>query len=73
MVDAMRPEDDYTAARGILEVEPVWPQDKVAAHGVVDDEPRDGTRGIGEVVDEECRNEPRDVLRHPVARRRRSS
>jgi hypothetical protein len=34
-------------------------------------------RDVGEVVDDERRNEPRDeprdVLRHPVARRRRSS
>jgi hypothetical protein len=34
-------------------------------------------RGVGEVVDNERHNEPRDerrdVLRHPVARRRRSS
>jgi hypothetical protein len=43
---------------GVAEVEPAWPQDEVAAHGVVDDEPRDGSR---------------DVPRHPVARRRRSS
>jgi hypothetical protein len=43
---------------GVAEVEPAWPQDEVAAHGVVDDEPRDG---------------PRDVPRHPDARRRRSS
>jgi hypothetical protein len=42
----------------MAEVEPVWPQDEVAAHGVVDDEPCDG---------------PRDVPRHPDARRRRSS
>jgi hypothetical protein len=28
MVDAMRPEDDVVAARGVLEVEPVSPQDK---------------------------------------------
>jgi hypothetical protein len=42
----------------VAEVEPAWPQDEVAAHGVVDDEPRDG---------------PRDVLRHPDALRRRSS
>jgi hypothetical protein len=26
---------------GVAEVEPAWPQDEVAAHGVVDDEPRD--------------------------------
>jgi hypothetical protein len=35
------------------------------------------TRGVGEVVDDERRNEPRDepcdVPMHPVARRRRSS
>jgi hypothetical protein len=43
---------------GVAEVEPVWPQDEVAAHRVVDDEPRDG---------------PRDVPRHQDARRRRSS
>jgi hypothetical protein len=42
----------------VAEVEPVWSQDEVAAHRVVDDEPRD---------------EPRDVPRHPDARRRRSS
>jgi hypothetical protein len=36
----------------------VWPQNEVVAHGVVDDEPRD---------------EPCDVRRHPDARRRRSS
>jgi hypothetical protein len=41
----------------VAEVEPACPQDEVAAHGVVDDE-RDG---------------PRDVPRHPDARRRRSS
>jgi hypothetical protein len=28
----MRPEDDVVAARVILEVEPAWPQDEVAAH-----------------------------------------
>jgi hypothetical protein len=43
---------------GVVEVEPVWPQDEVAANGVVDDEPRD---------------ELRDVPRHLDARRRRSS
>jgi hypothetical protein len=43
---------------GVAEVEPAWPQDEVAAHGVVDDESRDG---------------PRDVPKHPDARRRRSS
>jgi hypothetical protein len=37
---------------GVAEVELMWPQDKVAAHGVVDDEPCD---------------EPRDVPRHPDA------
>jgi hypothetical protein len=58
MVDAMRPEDDVVAVHGVLEVEPVWPQDEVATHGVVDDEPCDG---------------PRDVPKHPDARRRRSS
>jgi hypothetical protein len=42
----------------VAEVEPVWPQDKVTAHGVVDDEPRDG---------------PRDVPRHPDGRLCRSS
>jgi hypothetical protein len=36
----------------------VWPQEEVAAHGVVDDEPRD---------------EPRDVPKHQDARRRRGS
>jgi hypothetical protein len=46
----------------VAEVEPAWPQDEVAAHGVVDDEPHDGPR-----------DEPRDVPRHPDARRRRSS
>jgi hypothetical protein len=39
---------------GVAEVELAWPQYEVAAHGVVDDEPR-------------------DVPRHPDARRRRSS
>jgi hypothetical protein len=58
MVDAMRPEDDVAAARSVLEEEPVWPQDEVAAHEVVDDEPRD---------------EPRDVPRHPDARHKKSS
>jgi hypothetical protein len=43
---------------GVAEVEPVWPQDEVATYGVVDDEPRD---------------EPRTVPRHPDAWRRRSS
>jgi hypothetical protein len=42
----------------VAEVEPVWPQDEVAVHGVVDDEPRD---------------EPRDVPRHSDAQRRRNS
>jgi hypothetical protein len=46
----MRPENDVAAARGVLEVEPVLPQDEGTAHGVVIDERRD---------------EPRDVLRHP--------
>jgi hypothetical protein len=32
MVDAMRPEDDVAAARGVLEVELVLPRDEVAAH-----------------------------------------
>jgi hypothetical protein len=36
----------------VAEVEPVWPQDEVAVHGVVDDKP--------------C-NESRDVPRHPDA------
>jgi hypothetical protein len=36
----------------------VWPQDEVAVHGVVDDKRHD---------------EPRDVPRHPDARRSRSS
>jgi hypothetical protein len=40
---------------GVAEVELAWPQDEIAAHGVVDDEPCDG---------------PRDVPRHPDARRR---
>jgi hypothetical protein len=40
---------------GMAEVETAWPQDEVATQGVVDDEPRDG---------------PRDVPRHPDARRR---
>jgi hypothetical protein len=43
---------------GVAEVESALPQDEVAAHGVVDDEPRDG---------------PRNVPRHPDAWRRRSS
>jgi hypothetical protein len=43
---------------GVAEVEPAWPQDEVAAHGVVDDEPCD---------------RPRDVPRHPDAQCRRSS
>jgi hypothetical protein len=51
MVDAMRPEDDIVAARGVLEVEPVLPQEEVAAHGVVDDEP--ARRGV---VDDEQRD-----------------
>jgi hypothetical protein len=57
---------------GVDEVKPAWPQDEVATHGVVDDEP-----GRGGVVDnewrDEPRDEPRDVQRHPDARRRRSS
>jgi hypothetical protein len=43
---------------GVAEVEPAWPQDEVVAHGVVDDEPRD---------------RPSDVPRHPDAPCRRSS
>jgi hypothetical protein len=50
MVDTMRPEDDVAAARGVLKVEPVLPQDKVVAYGAVDDESCD---------------RPRDVPRHP--------
>jgi hypothetical protein len=46
------------ATHDVDEVELVWPQDEVAAHRVVDDEPCD---------------EPRDVPRHPDARRSRSS
>jgi hypothetical protein len=46
------------ATHDMAEVEPVWPQEEVTAHEVVDDEPRD---------------EPRDVPRHPDARRRGSS
>jgi hypothetical protein len=38
------------AAHSVAEVEPVWPQDEIATHGVVDDEPRD---------------EPRNMPRHP--------
>jgi hypothetical protein len=57
---------------GVDEVEPAWPQDEVAAHGVVDDE-----SGRGGVVDDERRDEPRDeprdVPRQSDARRRRSS
>jgi hypothetical protein len=30
MVDAMRPEDDIAAARGVLEVEPMLPRDKLS-------------------------------------------
>jgi hypothetical protein len=30
----------------VAEVEPVWPQDEVAAYGVVDDEPRDVSRHL---------------------------
>jgi hypothetical protein len=32
MVDAMRPEDDVAAARGVLEVEPVLLRDKQSRH-----------------------------------------
>jgi hypothetical protein len=32
------------ATHDVAKVEPVWPQDEVAAHGVVDDEPRDVSR-----------------------------
>jgi hypothetical protein len=32
------------ATHGVAEVEPVWPQDEVAAHGIVDDESRDVSR-----------------------------
>jgi hypothetical protein len=46
------------ARHGVAEVETVWPQDEVAAHGVVNDGPRDG---------------PRDVPRHPDAWCRRNS
>jgi hypothetical protein len=46
------------ATHSVAKVEPVCPQDEVAAHGVVDDKPRD---------------EPRDVPRHPDTRCRRSS
>jgi hypothetical protein len=42
----------------MAEVEPVWPQDEVVAHGVVDNEMHD---------------EPRDVSRHPDVQRRRNS
>jgi hypothetical protein len=42
---------------GVAEVEPVCPQDGVAAHKVVDDEPHD---------------EPRDESRHPDTQRSRS-
>jgi hypothetical protein len=31
---------------GVAEVEPVWQQEEVAAHGVVDDEPRDEPRDV---------------------------
>jgi hypothetical protein len=65
---------------GVAEVEPAWPQDEVAAHGVVDDEPRrgrvvDDEPARGGVVDDnerrdEPHDEPRDVPRHPDARRR---
>jgi hypothetical protein len=46
------------ATHGVAKTEPVWLQDKVAAHGVVDNEPREDSR---------------DVPRHPDERRRRSS
>jgi phosphatidate phosphatase APP1 len=46
------------ATHGVAEVEPVWPQDEVTAHRVVDDEPCD---------------EPRDVPKQPDARRSQSS
>jgi hypothetical protein len=80
------------------EVESVWPQEEVAAHGVVDGEPRDEpsgatsrvmsrvtcrgtrTRGVvkvvddepaqGEVIDDESRDKPHDVLKQADARRR---
>jgi hypothetical protein len=32
------------ATHSVAEVEPVWPQEEVEAHGVVDDEPRDVLR-----------------------------
>jgi hypothetical protein len=41
------------AMHGVTEVEPVWPQEEVTAHRVVDDDPCD---------------ESRDVPRHPNAR-----
>jgi hypothetical protein len=40
------------ATHGVVEVELVWPQEEVATQGV---------------VDEELRDEPRDVPRHPDA------
>jgi hypothetical protein len=46
---------EVVATHDVAEVEPVWPQDEVTAHRVVDDKPRD---------------EPRDVPRHPDVRRR---
>jgi hypothetical protein len=46
------------AMHDVAEVEPVWPQDEVVAHGVVDNEPR---------------AKPRDVPRHPDERSKRSS
>jgi hypothetical protein len=46
------------ATHDVAEVEPVWPQEEVAVHGVVDDEPRDEprdvpnnrTRGVGKLI-----------------------
>jgi hypothetical protein len=35
--------------------------------------PKQRTCDVGEVVDDEPRGEPRDIPRHPDARRRRSS
>jgi hypothetical protein len=62
----MRPQDIVVVPE-MVEVELVWPQDEVAAHGVVDDET--ARRGL---VDDERRDqpcdEPRDVPRHPDAR-----
>jgi hypothetical protein len=53
----------------VAEVELVSPQDEVAAHGVVNDEPRDGLRDVPrhpdarrkKIVDDERRDESRDV------------